>query len=313
MAKPLPWVKYEELENNGGRFIVSPLNRGMGTTLGNSLRRVLLASMEGHAITNVNIEGVQHEFSTIPNVVEDVIDIIANLKQVVFRSNAEEPATLTIEYKGKGIVSAKDIKSDGTIEVVNPDSHIAEVSEDGKLNIELTVERGAGYQASEIGSKDNTARSIYLDASFSPIVRVNHNVENIRVGKELDYDRLTLDVWTNGSVDAEKAVTDASSILADKFELFKTLNQPPEVEDADSEEEEGDASKESALGLSIDDLELSARSSNCLKRAGVETVAELIEKDLSELIQIKNFGKKSADEINEKLSQFGLSLKGAEL
>lgn len=313
MAKPEAWVKFEELEGNGGRFVVAPLDRGMGTTLGNSLRRVLLSSLGGYAATAVKIDGVKHEFSTIPNVVEDVIDIISNLKSIVFTASGDEPVKIKLESKKKGVVKAKDFALTGDVKIVNGDQYIAEIADGGKLSMELTVEKGIGYRGSELQRPDGEAviDEILLDSSFTPIVKVNHQVENIRVGKELDHDSLKLDVWTNGSVTAEDAVRDASKLLLEKFGLFHKLNEEPEsLVEEEAAEAKGDSAKESALSLSIDDLELSARSSNCLKRAGIETVAELIEKDMSELIQIKNFGKKSADEINSKLKQFDLALKG---
>jgi DNA-directed RNA polymerase subunit alpha len=305
------WVRYETLEDYSGRFVVEPLERGMGNTLGNSIRRVLLSSLEGAAITSVNFEGISHEFSTIPNVVEDVLDIICNLKSVVFKADNsfEEKMVLKLEKKGKGPVTASDIEVSTGIEIVNKEQHIAELSDKGELKFNVTVEKGVGYYPSDIEtSQDDNIEAIGVDASFSPILRVNHLVEKIRVGKSLDHDKLILDVWTDGSVDAEFAVQEASKILVDKFKLFQAINEEPEVEEDVSEE---DTSKQnSALDMSIDDLELSARSSNCLKRAGIETVGSLVQKDMSELIQIKNFGKKSADEINDKLKQFNLVLKG---
>lgn len=314
MSKPKPWVKFEELSENSGRFIVSPLERGMGVTLGNSMRRVLLASLPGIGVTSVKIDGAKHEYSTLPGVVEDVVDIINNVKGVVFKGELDQPKKLRVDFKGKGEVTAKDIKLDSDVELVNPAHHIAELSENGKLTIELTIEQGMGYRAAEEDLKNQDREvevdEIIIDASFSPITRVNHVVEAIRVGKELNYDSLTLDVWTNGSVNPEEAARQASQILLDKFCLFGAVNQEPVVEVEEKTEQVSEESS-SALDLTIDDLELSARSSNCLKRAGIETVAELIEKDMSELIKIKNFGKKSADEINDKLKQFSLALKGS--
>lgn len=311
MSKPIPWVKFEQVNENMGRFVVSPLERGMGVTLGNSLRRVLLSSLSGHAITSIVIEGCQHEFSTIPSVIEDVFDVICNMKSIVFKCHSNEPKKLRIEQKGKGLVSAKDIICDSDVEIITPDQHIAEVAEKGKLVIEMTLEKGIGYESSESHKKDDQQiNTITIDASFSPVKRVNHQVESIRVGEELDYDSLTLEVWSNGSLSVEEAVKNASAILVDKFQLFETLNQKPASAENVRINVVSDKEVASPLNLTIDDLELSARSSNCLKRAGIETVSELIDKDLSELTQIKNFGKKSADEINAKLKQFSLVLKG---
>ena len=310
MAKKIkPWVKYSEKEANRGEFVVSPLSRGMGITLGNSLRRILLATLEGHAVTAVKIDGVKHEYSTIPGVKEDVLDIIKNIKALVFKSEEEEAQTIKIEFKGMGEVTAKDIQLPTGLELVDDSLYIAELTQKGSLTIEMVVEKGIGYKSAEVGTKEGLdVQFMNIDSSFSPILRVNHQVENMRVGKSLDYDSLVMDVWTDGSVTPEDAVKEASQILLEKFMLFGAMNVEPEeeVEEEDTEEENA---KESVLKMSIDDLEFSARSANCLKRAGIETVAELIEKDLSNLMTIKNFGKKSADEIDEKLGQFGLALK----
>lgn len=309
MSKPTPWVKFESDNNNYGRFIVSPLERGMGVTLGNSMRRVLLSSLDGYGLTSVLIKDIQHEFSTIQNVVEDVLDIINNIKGVVFIGHFEGKKELTLNFKGKGKVTAKEIEHDADVVIVNPDAYIAELTGEGELNILLTLEKGIGYEPSEVHeNSDSDVNTIAIDTSFSPIVRVNHNVENIRIGKELDFDKLILDVWTNGSVTPDVAVKKASDILADKVSLFQKLNEEP-AQEVLQEEEVGAEPVKSALALSIDDLELSARSSNCLKRAGIETVGELVEKDITELTQIKNFGKKSADEINDKLKNYNLALK----
>ncbi|NDC83067.1 DNA-directed RNA polymerase subunit alpha [bacterium] len=306
-----PWVKFEELPDNGGRFVFSPLSKGMGTTVGNSLRRVLLSSLAGYAISSVKIDGVKHEFSSIPGVVEDVFDVISNLKGIVFKSDDDSEKLLKIAVSKKGKVFAKDILLDGDIEIVNPEVYIAEVTSGSGLKIEMIVRRGVGYESAENNRGDDSSiDTISLDSSYSPVVKVNHQVENIRVGKELDYDSLSLDVWTNGSVDVAVAVRSAAGILVDHFQLFGRLNEKPIQENNKGREGVGEKSKDSALSLSVDDLELSARSSNCLKRAGIDSVAELIEKDITELIQIKNFGKKSADEINDKLKHYGLALKG---
>ena len=314
MTTPKPWVKFEELPDNGGRFVISPLKRGMGTTVGNALRRVLLSSLSGYAICAVKIDGVKHEFSSVPNVVEDVFDIISNLKSLVFVSGSDDVKRLSLNVSKKGKVTAREIKTDSSIEIINPDTYICEVSASGGLKVEIVVRRGLGYEPAESNRfEDQSIDTINVDSSYSPVMKVNHQVESIRVGKELDYDSLTLDVWTNGSISAEEAVKEASLILQSHFALFGKLNEKPTSEGVSLPVAGGEKSKDAALNLTVDDLELSARSSNCLKRAGIDSVAELIEKDISELIQIKNFGKKSADEINDKLKQFGLSLKGSEL
>ncbi len=312
MAKLQPWVRYEEADNNLGKFTVSPLERGMGTTLGNALRRVLLSSLSGYAVTSVFIEGVKHEFSAVPYVLEDMFDIIGNVKGIVFKSDRTEPIALEIDLSKKGKVVASSISLPDGVEILNGDAHIAQVSEPSKQKMRIVLERGIGYQTSESNRHaQQPVDSIVLDSSFSPVLKVNHQVKNMRVGKELDYDSLTLDVWTNGSISPEEAIKLASHILVLKFDLFNSINQKPDSE-LNSAKEGSDRNAnsvaEDALTLAIDDLELSARSSNCLKRAGIKTVSELINKDIADLIQIKNFGKKSADEINVKLKQYGLAL-----
>lgn len=312
MTDTKTWVKFEKTSNTEGKFTMAPLEPGMGITIGNAMRRVLLSSIEGSAITAVTIEGVEHEFSTLPNVEEDVLDIICNLKGIIFKSHSKEPKTVVINYKGKGAITAADIEHDADIEIINKKHHIAQVNKDSKVKMDLIVERGIGYSPSEAQKKeDQNVNTICIDASFSPIVKVNPTVSKVRVGRSLDYDSLETEIWTDGSIDTEDAVRRAATILTEKIALFGHMNDLPEIEKEEVKDETPKGSKkESALNLSIDDLELSARSLNCLKKAGIETVGELIAKDLSELIQIKNFGKKSAEEINDKLKQFDLSLKG---
>lgn len=312
MANALPWVKFEEIDKNAGRFLVSPLKRGMGTTLGNSLRRILLSSLEGTAIKAIKIEGIEHEYATIPYIAEDVIDIIFNLKGVIFKSYSEENKKVTINYNGKGVVTAKDIQTDADVEIVNPEHYIAELTDNGAFVVDITLGQGFGYAPAEANRNegDFEINEISVDSSYSPITRVNHEVESIRVGKELDYDSLKLEVYTNGSIDVQVAVKEAATILVEQLGLFGAINKKPKiVEQVEENDPEQEQKKNVAVNLSIDDLELSARSSNCLKRAGIETVSELVNRGLDDLIQIKNFGKKSADEINDKLKQYGLALK----
>lgn len=305
------WVKFEKIDELQGKFILSPLRPGMGITIGNSIRRVLLSSLEGAAVTSIVIDGVEHEFSSIEYVAEDVLDIICNIKGIIFRSFSSQPKKATLEFSGKGKVTAKDIKHDSELEVVNPSQPIAELTGKGTLKIEFTVEKGVGYQAAEVNKAEGQdVNVISLDASFSPIVRVNHSVNNVRVGQDLDYDSLEMEVWTNGSIDVETAVKKSASILMKELALFGDMNNEPEVAKESDDASPASDSQESGLSLSVEDLELSARSLNCLKKAGINTVGELMDKDLSELIQIKNFGKKSAEEINGKLEQYGLVLKG---
>jgi len=307
MTSSKTWIKFEEINNDYGKFVVSPLKKGMGNTIGNSMRRVLLTSLKGTAITSVKIKGVKHEFSSIPNVTEDVLDVICNLKGIVLKKDQDGESLISLSKSGEGVVTAADIKTDSSIEVLNKDHIIANLSGKGALDIEMKVSKGIGYLSSKsVDKAESQVDEIHVDASFSPIVRVNHLVESIRVGEDLDNDKLIIEVWTNGSVRVDKAVQEAAQLLIDKFELFKSLNEEPLDEDKETVVSN---TNESALNMSIDDLELSARSSNCLKRAGIETVGELVQKDMSELIKIKNFGKKSADEINDKLKQFSLALK----
>jgi len=303
------WVKYNEVSPNYGVFVAEPLNRGFGTTLGNSLRRILLSSIGGASVTSVKIEGIDHEFSTIEKVKEDVLDIIANIKGLAIKSYSDDPKEITINFKGEGNVTAKEIEHDDEIEVVNPSHHIATVSKGGKLVIKMVVEKGVGYALADIAeNKKAPLGTMPIDASYTPVVKVNHKVEPTRVGKSIDYDKLTLEVWTNGAITPEEAVKQSSMILKSQMDLFLNLNQKPE--EINNEESAEVKQKNKGMNLSIDDLELSARSSNCLKKANINTVAELVEKPIDDLLKIKNFGKKSAEEINSKLAQYGLSLKG---
>ncbi len=308
--KEQAWVKYTEESSTYGRFVVEPLERGYGTTLGNSLRRILLSSLKGAAITSVKITGVEHEFTSLSDVKEDVLDIIQNIKGIVFRVHSPESKTITIKSKGEGTVTARDIEHDNEVEIINPDHHIATLGKGGKFEAEMVVENGKGYVPSEQIEIDSKAiGTLPIDAAFSPVVKVNHQVESIRVGKMIDYDRLILDVWTDGSMKPEDTVKQSADILRKHLDMFMHPNQKPELTVGAEGEGEIDKKKAAGLGLTIDDLELSARSSNCLKKAGVMNVAELVEKPMSDLMKIKNFGKKSAEEINAKLSHYNLSLK----
>ncbi len=305
------WVKYDEQKDNKGRFEISPLQKGMGITIGNSLRRVLFSSITGTGIVGMKFEGVSHEFSTISNVVEDVLEIICNLKGVVFKKQSDDIATLTLNVSSKKKVTAGDIKCTSDVEIVNKSHFLFEVTGKAAVSIELKVASGVGYKnvkAHQKESEDQEIDYIHTDTFFSPIIKVNHKVESVRVGNELDHDKLVLDVQTNGTITPEKAVKESVDILSKHFNLFNSINEKPE-EDASQEKEMEDMRMQNILNMTIDELELSARSSNCLKRAYIKTVAELLEKDMSELNNIKNFGSKSAVEINERLSQYGLTLK----
>ncbi|MBH38206.1 DNA-directed RNA polymerase subunit alpha [bacterium] len=304
------WVKYDEISSKEGDFEIQPLDKGLGVTLGNSLRRVLLSSLEGHGILGVKIEGVSHEFSTIPNVVEDVLEIICNLKGVIFKKQTTEDVEVEISVNNKKKVTAADIKCGNGVDVINKSHYLFEVTDKANVNIIIYIGTGKGYQASQVQNKeDKDVNYIATDTSFSPILKVNHDVEMIRVGKELDHDKLSLKILTNGVIKPENAVNKAVEIIAEHLDLFNRINEEPEIDDSEERELE-DLKVQTILNMSVDELELSARSSNCLKRAGIDKVEQLLQKDMSELVQIKNFGKKSADEINMRLKQYNLALKG---
>ncbi|RAP26463.1 DNA-directed RNA polymerase subunit alpha [Candidatus Marinamargulisbacteria bacterium SCGC AG-333-B06] len=304
------WVKYDEINSKEGTFVIQPLDKGLGITLGNSLRRVLLSSLEGHGVLGVKIEGVTHEFSTIPNVVEDVLEIICNLKGLIFNKKTEEEESVTISINNKKKVTGADVICSGETKVINKNHYLFEVTDKTTINMTIYIGSGKGYQDSQIQNKeDKDVSYIATDTSFSPILKVNHDVEMIRVGKELDHDKLTMNVLTNGIIKPEDAVNKAVAIMANHLDLFDKINEEPEIDDSEERELE-DLKVQTILNMSVDELELSARSSNCLKRAGIEKVEQLLQKDMSELVQIKNFGKKSADEINQRLKQYNLALKG---
>lgn len=307
------WVKYDEVDKFNGRFIIEPLNKGMGVTLGNSLRRVLLSSLDGHGIVGVEIKGITHEFSTVPNVMEDVLEIICNLKGVIFEKKTEEVVIAKINILDKKIVKAKDIQCNSGLKIINPDHYLFEVSGKANVEIDIFIESGLGYRDmnNQEHAEDRTVNYIATDTSFSPIEKVNHQVDPIRVGDSMNYDKLTLDLTTNGVLSPDDAIKKAVHILSSHLEIFSKINEKPELDNSEEKEME-DLKIQSILNMSVDELELSARSSNCLKRAGIDKVNELLQKDMSELVQIKNFGKKSADEINMRLKQFNLALKGTE-
>ncbi|OGC23258.1 DNA-directed RNA polymerase subunit alpha [candidate division WOR-1 bacterium RIFOXYB2_FULL_42_35] len=304
-----PWVRIVESSDTYGQYVVEPLDRGYGSTLGNSLRRVLLSSLYGAAITAVKIEGIDHSFSTIPGVVEDVLQIMLNLKEVVIRSHSEQPKTVKLKVKGKGEVTAADIEHDAEIEIVNPDHKIATLDTAGKLEMEIIIERGKGYVPSERNKKSTLAVGFLpTDSIFTPVLKVNLATEEVRVGQEINYDRLVLSVWTNGSVNPDAAVKESANILAKHVELFVHLGEKVEILGIGPEKK--DEIGEGILEMNVEDLELSARSLNCLKNAGLNTVGELIANSLSDLMKFKNFGAKSLDEVQEKLTEYKLTLKG---
>ena len=290
---------------NYAKFVCEPLERGYGVTIGNSLRRILLSSLPGCAITSVKIDGVLHEFSCIPNVVEDVPEIIVNLKNVRLKFDGNEEKTLRIEHKGEGEVTAGDIITDGTVEILNPDLHIATVSEGGNLVMEMTADRGRGYNSSEKNNKPNQDISVLpIDSIYTPVKKVNYQVENTRVGQMVDYDKLTIEVWTDGSLKSHEALSLAAKVMTGHLELFIDLSEATKNTQIMIEKEE--SKKEKVLEMSIEELELSVRSFNCLKRAGIATVEDLTNKSETDMLKVRNLGKKSFDEVTAKLHSLGL-------
>ena len=299
-------------DNRYGKFVCEPLERGYGTTFGNSLRRMLLSSAEGSAITSIRIDGVLHEFSTIPGVRDDVTNIVLNLKQLCLKMQGNEPKVIRIDVEGEKEVTAADIICDADIEILNPDLHIATVDETGKLKIEMTVARGRGYIPAERNKKpEDTIGVIPIDSIFSPVQRVNYTVQDTRVGNETDYDKLILEVWTDGSLRPEEAVSKAAGILVMHLKLFQSMDGlPEEIEEEEAtfpEEVEDDTSK--VLEMTIEDLDLSVRSFNCLKRANINTVADLAEKTEDDMMKVRNLGRKSLEEVKKKLEELGLALR----
>ncbi len=291
-----------------GKFVIEPLERGYATTIGNSLRRIMLSSLPGAAITGVKIDSVQHEFSTIEGVSEDVVELLLNLKQVIIKKYDEGIKTVTIEAKGEGEVTAGDIICDSDVEVLNPGQHIAYLMKDAELNMSMTVESGRGYNSAEKNKKeDMPIGTIPMDSIFSPVRRVKFNVENTRVGNITDLDKLTLEVWTNGTITPQEAVSLASKVLNDHFQLFIDLNENLQNMSLMVEREE--SVKEKVLEMSIEELELSVRSSNCLRRADIHTVEQLISKSEDEMAKVRNLGKKSLNEIKKRLTEIGLGLR----
>ena len=292
-------------ENNYSKFVCEPLERGYGVTIGNSLRRILLSSLPGCAITSVKINGVLHEFSSIPNVVEDVPEIIVNLKNVRLKFAEEEEKVLRLDFNGEGEVTAGDIQTDGTVEILNPDLHIATVSEGGNLVMEMTADRGRGYNSSEKNKKPNQDISVLpIDSIYTPVKKVNYQVENTRVGQMVDYDKLTIEVWTDGSLKSHEALSLAAKVMTGHLELFIDLSEATKNTQIMIEKEE--SKKEKVLEMSIEELELSVRSFNCLKRAGIATVEDLTNKSETDMLKVRNLGKKSFDEVTAKLHSLGL-------
>ena len=304
MAVEIAKVECVEVGDNGkyGRFVVEPLERGFGHTLGNSLRRVLLSSLPGAAASAVHIEGVQHEFSTIPGVKEDVTEIILNLKGLAVKMYSDGPKSVIVDKMGPCELTAADIKVDDEIEIINPDMHIATLNEDAHLQMTLRLERGVGY----VSADKNKARNAAMDSIFTPIVKVNYTVEDKRVGQSNDFDRLTLEVWTNGTLKPEEAISCAAKILTEHLMQFVSLTD--QVLPVSMTQPEDDK-KEKVLEMTIEELELSVRAYNCLKRAGINSVAELVQRNQEDMMKVRNLGRKSLEEVEQKLQDLGLSLR----
>ncbi len=308
-----PRIDIAEISSDGtyGRFVVEPLERGYGTTLGNSLRRVLLSSLSGAAVSSVKIDGVLHEFSVVPGVKEDVTEVILNLKDLALKNTSEsnEPKLAYIDASGECVVRAKDIKVDADIEIANPDLHIATLSggSDSKLFIEMTITKGRGYVSADKNKRADQAIGIIpIDSLYTPIRRVNFVVENTRVGQITDYDKLTLEVWTNGTITPDDAVSLGAKILNEHLSLFVDLSDNARDSEILIEKEEG--KKEKVLELSIEELDLSVRSYNCLKRAGINTVDDLANKTEEDMMKVRNLGRKSLEEVLNKMADLGLAL-----
>jgi len=308
-----PKIEIVEQSEDGryGKFVVEPLERGYGITLGNSLRRVLLSSIPGAAPKSVKIDGVLHEFSTLPGVKEDVVEIILNLKEVAVKLHSDEPVIGRIDVEGKGEVTAGHIKGGPELEILNPDHHIATLSDDGKIHMEIVFVKGKGYVPAEKNKEPNQPIGVIpVDSIFTPIRKVNYTVENTRVGHVTDYDKLTLEVWTNGTITPKEAVSMAADMLIKYFQKFISFTGEYKSPDVFVEKQEKKVEK--PLDMTIEELDLSVRSYNCLKRAGINTVQELTQKTEEEMMKIRNLGKKSLEEVKQKLAALGLSLKNSD-
>jgi len=311
-----PRIEVVSISNDDryGKFCVEPLQRGYGHTLGNSLRRILLSSIDGAAVTSVRIQGVEHEFTTIPGVLEDVTEFVLNLKELRLKIYSDETKILRIEKQGEGIVTARDLILDADVEVLNPDLKLATLDTDGRFYAEITAERGRGYVPADRNKKnDPTIGTIWVDSIFTPIRRVNYFVENARVGQVTDYDKLILEVWSDGSVKPQEAVSNGAQIICDLLGLFVSLTETHAEEEEIVTPETGETrQKEDKLRMTIEDLDLSVRSYNCLKRAGINNVSELVIKTEDEMMKVRNLGRKSLEEVILKLEVLGLSLRKQE-
>ncbi len=294
-------------ENRYGKFVIEPLERGFGNTLGNALRRVLLSSLPGVAVTGIAIDGIQHEFSTVPGVTEDVTEMILNLKDLSAKLYSDQPKTVMLKVKGPAVVTAGDIAVDDELEIIDPDLHIATLNEDAHLQMTLTLDKGRGYVSADKNKTMNMPIGfIPMDSIFTPIRKVNYTVEDTRVGQITDYDKLTLEVWTNGSVQPDEAISIAAKILTEHLSLFVSLtDQVMPISFTDQEDDK----KEKVLEMTIEELDLSVRAYNCLKRAGINTVAELVQRNQEDMMKVRNLGRKSLEEVEQKLEALNLSLR----
>ncbi|KAB3535500.1 DNA-directed RNA polymerase subunit alpha [Alkaliphilus pronyensis] len=308
MEKPKVDIVEINDDNTYGKFVVEPLERGYGTTLGNSLRRIMLSSLPGAAVTSVKIDGVLHEFSTIPGVKEDVTEIILNLKDLSCKLHSNEAKTVRIEAVGEGTITAGDIIADADVEILNPDMHIATLDSDAKLNMEIYITNGRGYISSENNKTPGMPIGIIpVDSIFTPVKKVSYSVENTRVGQVTDYDKLIIDVFTDGSIKPDEAVSLAAKIMNEHLNLFITLTE--HVNDVEIMVQKEEDKKEKVLEMTIEELDLSVRSYNCLKRAGINTVEELTQKSEEDMMKVRNLGKKSLEEVQKKLAELGLGLR----
>jgi DNA-directed RNA polymerase subunit alpha len=306
-----PNITKVDESTNYGKFVIEPLERGYGTTLGNSLRRILLSSLPGSAVSSIQIDGVLHEFSTIDGVMEDVTQIILNIKKIAFKNHSEEQKVVEIDVDGPATVTAVDIKGDDDVEVLNPEQYICSIAEGGHVHMQMTLSNGRGYvPADQNKSGDMPIGVIAIDSIFTPINRVNYQVESTRVGKRNDFDKLTLDVWTDGSISPREAISLAAKILSDHLSIFVNLSDGAKNTDVMVEKEE--TQKEKKLEMTIEGLDLSVRSYNCLKRAGINTVQELTNKSEADMMKVRNLGRKSLEEVKAKLHDLNLSLRSEE-
>ena len=294
-------------DDSYGKYVIEPLERGYGTTLGNSLRRVLLSSLPGTAVTSIRISGIQHEFSAIPGVKEDVTEIVLNIKRIIARLHSDEPKTVYIEASGEGEVTAGDIKADGEVEILNPELHIATLGPDASLSMELTLDHGRGYvPADKNKNPQQIIGTIPVDSIYTPVLKVNYAVENTRVGNQTDFDKLTLEVWTDRTISPRDAVSLGAKILVDHFTLFTDLSDS--IGSRSTVVEKVETQRDKVLEMTIEELDLSVRSFNCLKRANINTVEDLISKTQDEMIKVRNLGRRSLEEVEHKLAMMGLSL-----